>query len=45
MEAAKEFALLLPPGRIGSVEIRPVWEREYLVARRVTAEETSSSRA
>ena len=45
MEAAKEFALLLPPGRVGSVEIRPVWEREDLVARRVTAEETSSSRA
>jgi hypothetical protein len=45
LEAAKEIALTLPPGRIGSVEVRPVWEREDLLARRVTAEESSSSRA
>jgi hypothetical protein len=37
LEAAKEIALALPPGRIGTVEVRPVWEREDLVARRVTA--------
>jgi len=36
LEAAKEIALTLPPGRVGSVEVRPVWEREDLVARRVT---------
>ena len=36
-DAAKEIALSLPPGRVGSVEVRPVWEREDLVARRVTA--------
>jgi hypothetical protein len=35
LEAAKEIALSLPPGRIGSVEVRPVWERDDLVARRV----------
>jgi hypothetical protein len=39
LEAAKEIAMTLPPGRIGSVEVRPVWEREELVARRVTAGE------
>jgi hypothetical protein len=44
LEAAKEIALTLPPGRIGSVEVRPVWEREDLLARRVTAGESSSSR-
>ena len=37
LEAAKEMAMMLPPGRVGSVEVRPVWEREDLVARRVTA--------
>ena len=36
LEAAKKIALTLPPGRVGSVEVRPVWEREDLVARRVT---------
>jgi hypothetical protein len=35
LEAAKEIALELPPGRVGSVEVRPLWEREDLVARRV----------
>jgi hypothetical protein len=37
MEAAKEIAATLPPGRIGTVEIRPLWTREELLARRVTA--------
>ena len=35
LEAAKEIALELPPGRVGTVEVRPVWERDDLVARRV----------
>jgi len=43
LEAAKEIALTLPPGRVGSVEVRPVWEREDLVARRVTASRPLSS--
>jgi hypothetical protein len=38
LEGAKEIALKLPPGRVGLVEVRPVWEREDLVARRVTAD-------
>jgi hypothetical protein len=37
MAAAKEIAATLPPGRIGTVEIRPLWTREELLARRVTA--------
>ena len=37
LEAAKEIARALPPGRLGTVEVRPVWEREDLVTRRVTA--------
>jgi hypothetical protein len=37
MQAAKEIAATLPPGRIGTVEIRPLWTREELLARRVTA--------
>jgi hypothetical protein len=37
MGAAKEIAATLPPGRIGTVEIRPLWSREELLARRVTA--------
>jgi hypothetical protein len=46
LDAAKEIALTLPPGRIGSVEVRPVWEREDLMARRVTvAQEREGSRA
>src|SRR5918999_1369239 len=46
LEAAKEIARALPPGRIGSVEVRPVWEREDLMARRVTAgQESDGSRA
>jgi hypothetical protein len=40
LEAAKEIALSLPPGRIGTVEVRPVWEREDLAARRVVAHES-----
>ena len=36
LEAAKEIVLTLPPGRMGPVEVRPVWERDDLVARRVT---------
>ena len=44
LEAAKEIALTLPPGRVGSVEVRPVWERDDLVARRVTAGETAVRR-
>src|SRR5918992_3465298 len=35
LEAAQEIALELPPGRVGSVEVRPLWTREDLVARRV----------
>ena len=38
LDAAQEIALSLPPGRVGLVEVRPVWEREDLVARRVTAD-------
>jgi hypothetical protein len=47
LDAAKKIALTLPPGRIGTVELRPVWEREDLVARRVTGshETADSSRA
>src|SRR5829696_821957 len=37
LEAAKEIARVLPPACLGPVEIRPVWEREDLLARRVTA--------
>jgi hypothetical protein len=37
IEGAREIALTLPPGRIGTIEVRPVWEREDLVARRVRA--------
>ncbi len=39
MEAAKEIVLGLSVGALGPMEIRPVWEREDLVARRVTAGE------
>jgi hypothetical protein len=39
IEAAKKIALTLPPGRIGSVEVRPVWTRADLMARRVTVEQ------
>ena len=42
LEAAKEIALALPPGRVGSVEVRPMWERDDLVARRVTAGSAAS---
>ena len=35
METAKEIVATLPPGRVGTVEIRPLWSREDLVARRV----------
>src|SRR5918993_6084418 len=44
LEAAKEIARVLPPACLGPIEIRPVWEREDLLARRVTAVESSSSR-
>jgi hypothetical protein len=44
LEAAKEIALGLPPGRVGSVEVRPVWEREDLVRRRVTVGEKAVGR-
>ena len=37
LEAAKEITLRLPPSRIGTVELRPVWEREDHAVRRVTA--------
>ena len=37
LETAKEIALALPPVRVGSVEVRPVWERTDLVARRIPA--------
>jgi hypothetical protein len=43
LEAAKEIALTLPPGRVGSVEVRPVWERDDLVARRVPEHGTVSA--
>jgi hypothetical protein len=45
LEAAKEIALTLPPGRVGSVEVRPVWERADLVARRVTIGQESQKAA
>src|ERR687897_2452840 len=44
LEAAKEIARVLPPACLGPIEIRPVWERDDLLARRVPAEESSSSR-
>ena len=37
MEAAKEIALGLCVNILGPIEIRPVWERDDLVARRVPA--------
>jgi hypothetical protein len=43
LEAAKAIALELPPGRIGSVEVRPIWEREDLVDRRVNVDQESQS--
>ena len=45
LEAAKEIAVGLPPGRVGTVEVRPVWEREDLVARRVPSERELQSRS
>ena len=39
MEAAKEIALGLSVNILGPMEIRPVWEREDLLARRVMEEE------
>jgi hypothetical protein len=45
LETAKEIAMDLPPGRAGTVEVRPVWEREDLAARRVPAEERQGSPA
>jgi hypothetical protein len=45
LEAAKEIALGLPPGRVGTVEVRPVWDREDLVGRRVPAERELQSRS
>src|SRR5918997_5332648 len=45
LETAKEIAMELPPGRAGTVEVRPVWEREDLVARRVPAERELQSRS
>ena len=44
LEAAKQIALTLPPACLGSVEVRPVWEREDLLARKVTDKEASGSR-
>lgn len=44
LEAAKEIARVLPPACLGPIEIRPVWERVDMLARRVPAEESSSSR-
>ena len=44
LEAAKEIARVLPPACLGPIEIRPVWEREDMLARRVPAVESSSSR-
>ena len=43
LEGAKEIARVLPPACLATVEIRPVWEGEDMLARRVTAEESSSS--
>jgi hypothetical protein len=45
LETAKEIAFELPPARVGTVEVRPVWEREDLAVRRVTAEERQGSHA
>ena len=45
LEAAKEIVLALPSGRVGSVEMRPVWERDDLVARRVMAGGRARTRA
>src|SRR5688572_1020136 len=41
MEAAKEIVLGLSVGALGPMEIRPVWKREDLVARRVTARQAA----
>ena len=43
MEAAKEIARVLPPACLGPIEIRPLWEGEDMLARRLPAEESSSS--
>ena len=40
LEAATELALKLPILVLGSMEIRPVWEREDILARRVTGTAT-----
>jgi hypothetical protein len=45
LEAAKAIAAGLPPGRAGTVEVRPVWDRDDLVARRVPAERELQSRS
>ena len=34
--AAAEVAATLPPGRIGPIEVRPLWEYEDIMARRTT---------
>jgi hypothetical protein len=41
LEAAKEIALGLSVSALGSMEIRPVWERDDLLARRVTVGQES----
>ncbi|HEY9014998.1 MAG TPA: YciI family protein [Gemmatimonadales bacterium] len=44
MEAAKAIARSLPPGRLGTVEVRPVWERADLATRRLPTNFVASSR-
>ena len=39
MDSAKEVARSLPPARLGSVEVRPVWERQDLATRRLPNQE------
>jgi len=42
LEAAKQIALGLSVNVLGPMEIRPVWERDDLVARKVTADRSAA---
>jgi hypothetical protein len=35
IRAAAEIAATLPPGRLGAIEVRPLWEYDDMLARRV----------
>lgn len=36
IRAAAEIAATLPPARLGAVEVRPIWEYDEMLARRVS---------